>query len=147
TQTYVWSTQDGGTTWRPSEAICLSVACHEDGASNSTGLYSFDPRAVKFIDRDHGWLLINLDFLMNQDRYDIFYTQDGGASWSYVNSSNGTSAPLSYYVTDIAPLDRQKILVTTDEIMGPWAGLNNNLQYYELSDEGRTWNEEAQVFS
>ena len=147
TQTYVWSTQDGGTTWRPSEAICLSVDCHEEGASNLTGLYPFDPRALKFIDRDHGWLLINLAFLMNQDRYDIFYTQDGGASWSYVNSSNGTAAPLSYFVTDIAPLDRQKILVTTDEIMGPWAELNNNLQYYELSDEGRTWNEEVQVFS
>jgi photosystem II stability/assembly factor-like uncharacterized protein len=78
---YVWHTEDGGTTWKPSQAFRLDRDV--DGNDNPSDYYH--PLMLQFIDPQTGWLLVDVFSGMNSTRPLLFQTYDGGENWLLVN--------------------------------------------------------------
>jgi photosystem II stability/assembly factor-like uncharacterized protein len=130
--TFVWVTQDGGDNWKSSE-ICLDVCLDiTNGISNA-----YWPESMRFIDQLHGWLVISSGLAMNQDRYNIFYTENGGVNWEFVITS--TDGPWVGSITGLEPLDKQNIIMASWR--SPAVDPTNDLFYDISRDGGKTWDE------
>jgi photosystem II stability/assembly factor-like uncharacterized protein len=78
---YVWHTEDGGKTWKPSQPFHLDLDV--DGNDNPSDYYK--PYRLQFIDRQTGWLLVDVFSGMNSTRPLLFLTSNGGENWLLVN--------------------------------------------------------------
>jgi len=97
----VWQTIDGGESWEASQPFLLGK---QDGSDNIVPYYL--PATLKFIDSQHGWLLVSVDHRMRRDFYRLFYSADGGNSWSrLIDETNG---PPLVEALNIAFLDTQR---------------------------------------
>lgn len=79
---HVWRTTDGGQTWNASQEFRLDV--DQYGEPYSSEFYI--PRKMQFIDSQTGWLLIYVADNMNSARPLFLRTDDGGATWTTINS-------------------------------------------------------------
>jgi WD40 repeat protein len=81
----VWRTVDGGQSWEASQPFLLG---RQDGSAYIVPYYR--PATLKFIDSNHGWLLVSVDHRMRRDFYRLLYSSDGGNSWSrLIDETNG----------------------------------------------------------
>jgi len=78
---YVWRTDDGGGTWKPSQKFRLDTDV--DGNDNPSEYYQ--PYMMQFIDPQSGWLLVDVYSGMHSTRPLLFHTTDGGENWITVN--------------------------------------------------------------
>ena len=78
---YVWRTDDGGETWKPSQPFRLDI--DRDGNDNPSEYYQ--PYMMQFIDQHTGWLLVDVYSGMNSTRPLLFQTTDGGENWITIN--------------------------------------------------------------
>lgn len=85
TTAHVWRTQDGGQSWTRSQEFRLDL--DEHGEPYPYGFYL--PQGMQFIDRQTGWLLAAVAYNMNSARPLFFRTEDGGDTWSTINSRIG----------------------------------------------------------
>jgi hypothetical protein len=139
-QTTIWTTHNGGNTWLASPPICLNSGC-DDPISSGDG--SLLPESIRFIDSQHGWLVISTGSSMYQDRYNIFYSDHSGNSWIFLTSaSTGT---ISASITALEPIDKINAYLFYNNTHGAWAEIGNDLLYSQSNDGGNNWNED--IFS
>jgi photosystem II stability/assembly factor-like uncharacterized protein len=140
-QTSVWTTHDGGTTWIASLPICINEGCNDNDPISSAGDGSLLPESIRFIDSQHGWLAISRGSSMYQDRYNGFYTDDGGENWNFLISAY-LNEMISGYIAALEPLDEKNIFLFTYQAHGAWDYVGNNLWYSQSNDGGKNWNED-----
>lgn len=133
-QANIWATHDGGRTWVPSQPICSASGCDPSGDSNSDWIL---PRSIRFIDDANGWFLVSINYYMNQDRYKIYRTGDGGITWEFVTSS-WSGDILTGGATGVEPLDRNHVLFTTNELGGA-VDVHNELRYFTSENGAKNW--------
>jgi photosystem II stability/assembly factor-like uncharacterized protein len=118
----VWSTQDGGQTWQPSQELPLTG-----------GEAYFEPKAFSFIDPAQGWLLIHVDAGMSHDYSNLYQTIDGGLTWNKLIDPYGEGLQ-SLHNTGLKFANTQLGWVTKDNLaVMPGAFLEQTL------DSGLTW--------
>ena len=138
-QTNVWVTHDGGNTWLASLPVCINSGCNDPISSEGDG--SLLPESMRFVDSQHGWLAISRGSSMYQDRYNGFYTNDGGENWNFLISA-WTNDMLSGYITALEPLDEKNVFWFTNQAHGALAYVGNNLWYGRSNDGGKNWDED-----
>ncbi len=134
-QTYVWATHDGGNIWLASSPICINSGCSDPISSEGDG--SLLPESIRFIDSQHGWLAISRGSRMFQDRYNVFYTNDGGKNWGFLISA-WTNDFISGSIAALEPLDEESVFLFTNQAHGAYDP-RNDLEYSLSNDGGRTW--------
>lgn len=120
TEVVVWSTSDGGKTWKKADPINVS----------DEGLV---PVQIFFVDSNHGWFLGQIYPGMNQVYTALYATQDGGATWTEISTSTPGSEkglPGSY------SLPYGSTLFTFVDTTHGFAGGQN---LYQTTDGGATW--------
>ncbi len=138
-QTTLWTTHDGGNTWFASAPICLNSGCNDSISSSGDG--SLLPESIRFIDSQHGWLVISRGSGMNQNRYNSFYTSDGGKNWDFLISA-WTNDMISGSIAALESLDEKNTFLFTNQVHGAWAEVGNDLWYSQSNDGGKNWNED-----
>lgn len=142
-QTYVWATQDGGSTWAVSSPICLAGVCNDLIASNA-GYVDLLPKSIRFSDLQHGWMLISSGSHMEQDSYNGFYSSDGGKTWKFL-VSEFTNNIIFGAATALQPLDGEKAFLF---FRPPFTqAVGNNLRYFQSNDGGKNWNDDYVYFA
>jgi photosystem II stability/assembly factor-like uncharacterized protein len=136
-QTTVWMTHDGGMTWEASTPICVAEGCPDPISSSGDG--SLLPESIRFIDPQHGWLVISRGGSMNQNRYNGFYTNDGGRSWNFLISARKNKI-VSGSIAALEPLDEKNLYLFTNETQGAYIPYHD-LEYSLSRDGGKTWNQ------
>jgi photosystem II stability/assembly factor-like uncharacterized protein len=136
THTTVWMTHDGGDTWKASTPICVIEGCPDPISSSGDG--SLLPESIRFIDPQYGWLVISRGGSMNQNRYNGFYTKDGGRSWNFLISAWKNNF-ISGNIAALEPLDEKKLYLFTNETHGAYIPYHD-LEYSLSRDGGKTWN-------
>jgi photosystem II stability/assembly factor-like uncharacterized protein len=129
----LWHTTDGGASWQPSPALCLSGLC---GAYYDVSPAFIDPLALQFLDESHGWMLLNVEHHMFQDRYRVFRTTDGGSTWEFL--SDNMTGPMAMAVTGLAFQDDRTGWLGVDQ-MGGAASPSADWGLYRSGDGGKTW--------
>lgn len=129
----IWHTVDGGQTWQAGQPICLKGDC---GYEVDFSAQYYVPRSLQFSDAQNGWLLVVIYHLMFQNRYRMYHTSDGGASWDFV--IDNYQGPNVFLANGLA---------FTDERTG-WFGISQvdgaedphpNWYVYKTIDGGHTW--------
>jgi photosystem II stability/assembly factor-like uncharacterized protein len=129
----LWRTTDGGITW-VDFSICLNGKC---GFLPDTTAEYFIPKSLQFLDTKTGWLLASVNQLMFQDRYRLYKTTDGGASWTYV-SDNG-NGPLAVSATGAVFLNEKLGWFGVNQVGGPMSPAPSWF-INKTTDGGVTWN-------
>jgi hypothetical protein len=80
----VWRTGDGGLTWEASQPLDTSLPALEGQAP------IFGVHHLEFVDRQHGWLMLQLDAAMGHSYAFLYSTVDGGANWTRIVEPPGT---------------------------------------------------------
>lgn len=142
-QTNVWVTRDGGNTWLASSPICLNSGCKDPISSGGDG--SLLPESIRFIDPERGWLAISTGSSMNQNRYNIFYTNDGGKRWNFL-ISDFTNDIIGGDITAVEVLNEKNIFLFTNQALGP-AQPSHDLEYSFSKDGGHNWKDEYSDFA
>ncbi len=120
----VWLTDDGGQTWRASEALDLEGIPFD----------YFGPSDAGAGDGGHGWLLAHLGAGMSHDYIAIFTTADGGQSWQRVADPDNNP--------EIQPCSKSGLLFTSEQegwLSGNCPGLMPPLFLYGTADGGASW--------
>jgi photosystem II stability/assembly factor-like uncharacterized protein len=129
---FVWRTDDGGSTWRPSHPFSLG---DRDGDTRSVLFYN--PVALHFLDAQTGWLLVTVNHLMNQDFYRLYQTVDGGDTWNRL--ADNQFGPPFCTVYGLGFRD-----ALTGWIGGSCVGLGladeAHWGVYQTADGGQSWN-------
>jgi photosystem II stability/assembly factor-like uncharacterized protein len=118
----VWSTNDAGSTWQPSQLLDL------------TGLeYTYQTELV-FADYYHGWLLTHVGAGMSHDYVTLFRTTDGGSTWERILDPYNDGQIQGCQKTGLVFVDSQVGWLTGD-CGGVMAGAFLN----RTTDGGLTW--------
>ncbi len=134
----VWRTSDGGLTW-------LSSAPVQPGLPEYNVLPGFIPKAMYFLDEQHGWLVVAVDYVVSPGVLVILATTDGGQTWQQIADQNsmsqspeGTSgyANMPCNVNGIAFVDLQNGYMAGD-CFGE--DLSYGFTVLNTMDGGRTW--------
>jgi photosystem II stability/assembly factor-like uncharacterized protein len=141
-QTNVWGTHDGGNTWFASLPVCINSGCNNPISSEGDG--SLLPESIRFVDSQHGWLAISRGSSMFQDRYNGFYTNDGGRNWNFLMSA-WTNGIISGPIAALEPLDEESIFLFTNQAHGAYDP-RHDLEYSQSDDGGKTWRDEHTNF-
>jgi eukaryotic-like serine/threonine-protein kinase len=134
----VWRTSDGGDSWQESSLVQPSMPGYNI-------LPYFTPRALYFLDGQHGWLVVSIDYGMMQEMLVILATADGGQSWEQVADNYSMqeheegvqpNAPMPCQVNGITFADAQR-----GYMAGDCLGASGDSGFTVLStfDGGRTW--------
>jgi len=134
--TYVWVTHDGGQTWLASLPVCLNSGCNYHISSEGDG--SLLPESIRFIDAQHGWMVISKGYSMYQNRYNGFSTHNGGETWDFIFSEK-TNAIISGPISALEPINEQNTFLFSDQAHGAWAHVGNSLWYSQSNDGGKSW--------
>ncbi len=129
----IWHTTDGGETWEPSRVLCLGGDC---GYEMDVSARFYYPKAMQFLNENVGWVIVSVDFLMNQDRYRIFRTVDGGMNWEFIIGSY--TGPTTTNATGIAYQDMQTGWLGTNNMGGPMEP-SHDWTINKTNDGGHTW--------
>ena len=130
----IWHTIDGGTTWQPSQPICLGgPGCKYDYELTTQDL---DPIAMQFVNRQTGWLLVNTQHLMMSDHCRLYQTTDGGNNWDLLGGS--ATLPCGYEVKGIAFLDANTGWMGNSMINSPIVP-GTNWGISATRDGGQSW--------
>ena len=78
---FVWYTLDGGQSWQASKPFPVNL--DREGKSVPNDYYRL--QQLYFVDRQNGWLLVDVYYGMHSTRLLLFRTQDGGKTWSVIN--------------------------------------------------------------
>jgi len=70
----VWHTGDGGESWELSDALDT----HVEGAT------FFSPGFLNFVDKENGWLMVNVDGGMGRQYVALYRTSTAGKSWTKI---------------------------------------------------------------
>lgn len=120
----IWFTQDGGQTWN-------------SGTLDLSGIDEFySPGEISFVDMQHGWMLAHVGAGMMHDYVVLFYTNDGGRTWSRLADP---------YTPQTFPMICCKNgMVFTDAMHGWLTGDTHAVEpgifFYHTTDGGVTWN-------
>jgi photosystem II stability/assembly factor-like uncharacterized protein len=133
TSTIIWRTVDGGKNWRPSRSICLAGNCGYD--------YDIEPEylntvAMQFVDEHNGWLLVTVMHVMNQDRYRVYHTIDGGENWTM--ASDSFAGPMVFLAKGLAFQDGQTGWFGTSQVDGA-SEPALDWSIYRTRDAGVNW--------
>jgi hypothetical protein len=118
----------------------VTSACGELSDSSTGSMY---PEFIRFLDADHGWLSISFGSQMHQDRYNIFYTVNGGEDWKFAVSNY--KGPNVGALTSIQPLDPKNLVMTGNAIYAP-IDPSRDLKYHLSHDGGKNW-DDTRIFS
>ncbi len=78
-----WRTNDGGQTWQQSQPFSLAPKWAKDGGADDYGVH------MQFLDRDNGWMLVNVDCPTARGcQWQLYRTGDGGMNWQRVSESD-----------------------------------------------------------
>lgn len=125
----VYHTIDGGQKWESAEI-------------KTTPWYG-RVTSLDFIDLTHGWLLASYDVSMGSESVEVFYSNDGGASWT-----SNASAILNEKPSNDLPLAGSKNgLVFSNQKNGWLTGFSHGdgIWLYSSSNGGRTWSQKTIV--
>lgn len=78
---FVWYTLDGGQSWQASQPFPVNL--DREGKDVPNDYYR--PQQLYFVDRQTGWLLVDVYYGMHSTRLLLFRTQDGGKTWAVIN--------------------------------------------------------------
>lgn len=120
----VYRTADGGRSWQP-----LSTILPDQGW----------PRALDFVDRQHGWLMIDLGSGAGSQGVAIYATSNGGATWAKLSEADNSGAPghLPVQCSKSAP-----VFLNTSTGWLPGACNAGGRPFLLVTrDGGRTWND------
>ena len=136
---YVFSTADGGLTWRQATPIHAPLPAGSaiwdfDTAASVDSPAWNEPQWMDFIDPMHGWLMLTFDRgagPQGQPDGPIYRTTDGGATWSVM--SNGVSGDFN-----CAPTPNLRFASPTTGWVGQQP-CDNGTALYVTHDAGATW--------
>jgi photosystem II stability/assembly factor-like uncharacterized protein len=120
----VWSTADGGQTWRTGQPLDMQGVNAE----------SYSPAEFGFLDLQHGWLLAHIGAGMNHDYVVIFTTADGGQTWTRIVDPQKNNLPMSCQKTGLL---FQTPLV--GYVTGDCQGVASGIYFVRSVDSGATW--------
>jgi photosystem II stability/assembly factor-like uncharacterized protein len=126
----VYATNDGGSTWRKSEAVDKS-------------LRDYPPQnpSLTFADKENGWILAPFDAAMGSSDTELFSTTDGGVTWNAIagvtyGENNVHGYPLEGIKSGVAFADRQNGFLT-----GTTHG--NGIWLFASHDGGLNWQKQV----
>ena len=129
----IWRTSDGGATWKAGQPLCTGDHCSEH---NSTQVDFAKPVQIQFLDEANGWLLLNINHVVDMDHYRIYRTNDGGENWQFIIDHN--NGPQTYRVTGLSFLDNNFGWLTTSDLINT-ENPSPNWFVYRTYDAGATW--------
>jgi photosystem II stability/assembly factor-like uncharacterized protein len=121
---FVWSTSDGGLTWRAGAELDMQ------------GLEEiFVPGELTFSDELNGWLLVHVGAGMSHDYVALYRTTDGGANWTRIADP---------YTENLEQICSKTGMVfasaTTGLLSGDCNGVvSNSIFFFRSADAGLTW--------
>jgi photosystem II stability/assembly factor-like uncharacterized protein len=130
----IWHTSDGGNTWQE-QHVCLWVNQECDFNFNVPPEYYY-PIVMRFVDAQHGWLLVTVAHVMFQDRYRIYHTTDSGTHWTPITDSG--NVPWVMSATGLAFQDQQTGWFATSQIDGA-TDPSADWSISKSTDAGHTW--------
>jgi len=125
--TSVWITHDEGKTWFAGWVICINPDCSDSPAP--FGDDSLRPRSIRFLDSQHGWLVLNRGHLQDY----VLYTEDGANHWDLL--APGTIARLDASISVLEPIDSHSVFLS----LGIQSGAGNGMQFIRSNDGGKEW--------
>jgi photosystem II stability/assembly factor-like uncharacterized protein len=129
----IWRTTDGGKTWKGSQPLCTGEHCP---AHNSTPVDFAKPVQINFLDNANGWMLLNINHIVDVDHYRIYRTQDGGENWEFVIDHN--DGPVTYQVTGISFFTENNGWLSTSDLSN-MEMISPNWFIYRSYDGGESW--------
>ena len=132
-ETTVWYTSDGGQNWQAGQTLCMVGNC---GIDYQVPAAFVTPVQLQFVDQLSGWLMVNVQHVMMQDRYRLYATDDGGETWQFV--SDTATGPAAYQVTGLAFSDAEYGWMSVNQIGGAEDPALNWYLYY-TRDAGKSW--------
>ncbi len=136
--TQIWHTLDGGTTWLPSQPLCVKIANCDIAYFGEA--YYFAPVSLQFPDGINGWLLASINSNMFQEHYRIYRSVDGGETWTL--ASDEDEHPFAYNVNDLAFLDAATGFLGISLVGGATDAIAD-WSVYQTTDAARTWQQIA----
>jgi photosystem II stability/assembly factor-like uncharacterized protein len=129
----IWHTYDGGRNWKAGAPLCTGSNCT---MHNSTPVDFAKPVQVHFIDEANGWVLLNINHVVDIDHYRIYRTRDGGESWDFVVDHN--DGPQTYQVTGLSFIAENNGWLTTSDLSNTDT-IRPNWFVYRSYDGGESW--------
>jgi serine/threonine protein kinase/photosystem II stability/assembly factor-like uncharacterized protein len=134
----VWRTDDGGSSWQSSELV-------RPGVPGYNALPAFIPEAFYFLDRQHGWLVVAVDYMVSPNVIAILATGDGGQSWYQVANRESMTKNAEGYIYMLCSVSA---IAFTDAQTGYMSGASTCAESDRLGgftimntfDGGYTWN-------
>lgn len=119
----IWFTRDGGQTWN-------------SGTLDLSGIDEFySPGEISFPDAQHGWMLAHVGAGMMHDYVVLFYTDDGGQTWSRLaDPYTPQTFPMVCCKTGMAFTD-----ATHGWLTGDTHAVEPGIFFYNTDDGGVTW--------
>ncbi|MDQ6713843.1 MAG: exo-alpha-sialidase [Candidatus Dormibacteraeota bacterium] len=123
---HVYRTTDGGHSWHDAGVIAADQGW---------------PAAMNFVDRNHGWLFMNLGFATGSQGVAFYGTVDGGMTWAKLSEADtsGTAGHLPVSCSKFPPV----FLNSTTGWLPGACSAGGGPFFYVTRDGGRTWHNVA----
>jgi photosystem II stability/assembly factor-like uncharacterized protein len=129
----IWRTNDAGMSWAPSFPVCMVGDC---GYDYDAVPEFYHPVALQILNQSTGWILLTVQHVMNQDRWRIYRTLDGGKTWMF--QSDNLTGPMISSATGMAFLDSQTGWLATSNVGGATDPIAD-WSIYKTQGAGKTW--------